>query len=351
MKVLALSLYGPLAASTRYRISQYEPVLADHGIELTVASMLSDSYLQHRFLTGKVSVSQVLRGLGARAAQIASQGRYDVAWLQCELIPFAPGLVEAGLMRIPYIYDFDDAFQVKYRTGRYARFSSILGNKFDDVVRKASVVLPGNSSLYKYARRLNQKCVVVPTVVDHTKYLPRYAKRDLAVFNVGWIGSPSSVKCIKEIEHSLVTLAKETRVRLSVIGGVTPPIEGVEVINIPWSEATEVENIRHFDVGVMPLPDDPWTRGKCAFKLIQYMACGVPVIGSPVGANCEVITPSCGILADSADEWLAAFRLIRDNPTVADAMGEAGQSRVASTYSLASQLPVVEQALRSAISL
>nr|WP_172624088.1 glycosyltransferase [Rhodanobacter glycinis] len=250
-------------------------------------------------------------------------------------------------MRIPYIYDFDDAFQVKYQAGRYERFESLLGNKFDYVVRKASAVLPGNSYLYQYAHSLNQNCTVVPTVVDHTRYLPRHAKRDPEVFNVGWIGSPSSVKCLKAIEQPLAALAKEGRVRLSVIGGVTAPIEGVEVINIPWGEATEVENIRRFDVGIMPLPDDPWTRGKCAFKLIQYMACGVPVVGSPVGANCDVITPTCGILANSDHEWLEAFRLVRDSCAVADMMGASGRSRVAAIYSLDSQLPIVENVLRS----
>lgn len=347
MKVLALGMYSPLAASTRYRLSQYVPGLAACGINVDVASMLGDGYLRQRFQTGKVSRVEVVRGLYARALQIIGQGRYDVAWLQCELVPFAPGLVEAGLMRIPYIYDFDDAFQTKYRSGRFARFESLLGDKFDHVVRKASAVLPGNNYLYKYAHCLNRNCTIVPTVIDHTRYLQRHAKRDPATFNVGWIGSPSSIICLKAIEKPLAALAKETRVRLSVIGGTAPEIEGVEVVNIPWSEATEVEEMRHFDVGVMPLPDDPWTQGKCAFKLIQYMACGIPVIGSPVGANCDVVTPECGILADTDDTWLGAFRFIRDNPIAADAMGQAGRSRVVSSYSLESQLPVVEQVLRS----
>jgi glycosyltransferase involved in cell wall biosynthesis len=312
--------------------------------------MLGDRYLQHRFQTGRVNIQEVVRGLAVRAIQIVKQGNYDVAWLQCELIPFAPGLVEAGLMRIPYIYDFDDAFQVKYRSGRFERFSPLLADKFDHVVRKASAVLPGNNYLYQYARRLNQNCTIVPTVVDHTKYLRRYGERDPDVFNVGWIGSPSSIKCLKAIARPLAILAKETPVRFTVIGGIAPAIDGVEVVNVPWSEITEIEDIRHFDVGVMPLPDDSWTRGKCAFKLIQYMACGVPVVGSPVGANCDVITRDCGLLASSDQEWLKAFRFVRDNPVVADKMGNAGRSRVASVYSLESQLPVVERALRSVVS-
>lgn len=340
-------MYSPLAASTRYRLSQYVPGLAARGIEVDVAPMLGDRYLLKRFQTGKVSGPEVVRGLFTRALQIARQGGYDAAWLQCELVPFAPGPIEAGLMRIPYVYDFDDAFQSKYRSGRFERFGSLLGDKFDHVVRKASAVLPGNDYLYRYAHRLNSNCTIVPTVIDSGRYSQRHAGRDPGLFNVGWIGSPSSIVCLKAIERPLAALAKETRVRLSVIGGIAPEIAGVEVVNIPWSEATEVEHMRHFDVGVMPLPDDPWTRGKCAFKLVQYMACGVPVIGSPVGANCDVVTPQCGILAETDDAWLEAFRFIRDNPAAADAMGRAGRSRVASGYSLQSQLPVVERVLRS----
>lgn len=347
MKVLALGMYSPLAASTRYRLSQYVPGLAARGIDVTVAPMLGDGYLRHRFETGRVSGVEVVRGLASRLRQLANQAKYDIAWLQCELIPFAPGMIEAGLMRIPYIYDFDDAFQVKYRVGRFQRFSSFLGGKFDRVVGKASAVLPGNSHLYRYARQFNANCTIVPTVIDHTKYFPRHARRDSSVFNVGWIGSPSSIKCLTAVQRPLTALAKETPVRLSVIGGTAPPVEGVEVVNIPWSEATEVGNIRDFDVGVMPLPDDPWTRGKCAFKLIQYMACAVPVIGSPIGANCDVISPECGFLAASDEEWLDAFRFIRDNPSIADSMGEVGRARVASKYSLRSQLPTVERVLRS----
>ena len=340
-------MYSPLAASTRYRLSQFVPGLASRGIQVDVAPMLGDGYLRTRFTTGKVSPIELARGLIARASQLAGQYRYDAAWLQCELIPFAPGRLEAGLLRIPYVYDFDDAFQTKYRSGRFERFKPILGDKFDHVVRKASAVFAGNAHLYEYATGLNDQCTIVPTVIDHAKYLKRYSVREAGVFNVGWIGSPSSIVALKEVEAALAALAKETRVRLSVIGGIAPDIAGVDVVNIEWSEATEVEEMRSFDVGIMPLPDNPWTRGKCAFKLIQYMACAIPVIASPVGANRDVVTEECGILADGDEAWLNAFRFIRDNPEAADAMGDAGRLRVEGRFSLQSQLPIVEQVLRS----
>lgn len=346
--MLALGMYGPLAASTRYRLSQYVPGLASLGIDVDVRPMLDDDYIRHRFETGSVSLAQVIRGLASRAGQLARQNKYDLAWLQCEMVPFLPGRLEAGMLRIPYVYDVDDAFHVKYSTGRFAKFAPLLGHKFDHVYARATAVLAGNRTLCAHARRFNADCTIVPTVVDHRKYLPRHRSREPGVFNIGWVGSPSSIQCLKIIERPLMELARETRVRLSVVGGIAPPVEGVEVVNIRWSEDTEIEHIRMFDVGIMPLHDDPWTRGKCAFKLIQYMASGVPVIASPVGANVDVVTPDCGILAHSAAGWLDAFRTIRDNPDLGDVLGAAGRKKVDEKYSLEGQVPVVADILRRA---
>jgi glycosyltransferase involved in cell wall biosynthesis len=132
------------------------------------------------------------------------------------------------------------------------------------------------------------------------------------------------------------------------VGGAAPLVRGVQVDEIAWSEASEVELINSFDVGVMPLPDDDWARGKCAFKLIQYMACGVPVIGSAVGANIDVVDSSCGFLAKSNDQWLSAFRQIRDDPSAAKVRGEAAREHVVANYSLRRNLPVLVELIRDA---
>jgi len=132
-----------------------------------------------------------------------------------------------------------------------------------------------------------------------------------------------------------------------VVGGCSPDIPGVEVVNLPWSESTEVEVINSFDVGVMPLFDDEWARGKCAFKLIQYMACGVPVVASPVGANVDVVNEANGLLAQCADHWTNALRRLRDDPALRQSLGCGGRQTVELSYSLRSTLPVMVKTINA----
>jgi glycosyltransferase involved in cell wall biosynthesis len=184
----------------------------------------------------------------------------------------------------------------------------------------------------------------LPTVVDASRYLPAKHVRGRE-FIVGWIGSPSTAPYLVELVGPLQQMGREGPVRLVVIGGKAPVISGIEVDEVPWSEDTEVALINGFDVGVMPLPNDDWARGKCAFKLIQYMACGIPVIGSPVGANSDVVNPDCGFLANSEHEWLSALRQLRDNCGLASEMGQAGRERVVRHYSLQRNLPVLAEVI------
>ena len=347
IKVLALPLYGPLAASTRHRVSYYLPGLRDRGVDVDVAPLLGDDSLAHRFSEGKVSFPAVIGGYLRRSAQLMRQGGYQVAWVQGELTPLLPGWIDRALVRLPYVYDFDDAFYLKYPQ-RGGLVAGILGSKFDDFIGGAAVTVAGNGTLADHASRFCSDVRIVPTVVDHNRYLKADLVRHDGIFNVGWIGSPSSIRCLKVVVEPLRALAAEGPVRLTVIGGLASPIEGVEVVNLPWSEATEVDHIRRFNVGIMPLEDEPWTRGKCAFKLIQYMACGVPAIGSAVGANREVLASGAGFLASSDADWLQALRQVRDDPESARVMGERGRAKVRENYSLASQLDGYARLMRDA---
>jgi glycosyltransferase involved in cell wall biosynthesis len=338
IKVLGLALYGSLAASTRYRLGQFTPGLAREGIDLGVSGLLGDEYLRRRFDGGRLPLSAMVRAAAERLKQLADRGNYDAAMLYCELLPFMPSWLEQILIRKPYIYDMDDAFYLRYRLGRKRIAQSLLGGKFDALINGAAAVTAGSNTLAGYARKHNPVVTQLPTVVDTTRYVPARAGKS-EVFTVGWIGSPSTSTYLPELVEPLSCLGAEAPLNFVVIGGKAPAIPNVHVVELPWSEQMEVDLLNTFDVGVMPLPDDEWARGKCAFKLIQYMACALPVVASPVGANSDVVTPECGLLARTSQEWELALRTLRDHQAMRARMGEAGRQRVVEHYSLEIALP------------
>ncbi|MDR3453487.1 MAG: glycosyltransferase [Rhodoferax sp.] len=346
IKVLGLSLYGPLAASTRYRLTQYVPGLREEGVDLEVEALLGDDYVQKSFAGQKYSKVNLARDYLDRAALLLTQRKYDLAIVNAELFPLLPGFIESRLLQIPYIYDFDDAFFLKYRLDRFKRVSFMLRDKFNPVVSRAAAVMAGNHYLVDYAKKWNPATHWLPTVVDTARYTPEPRTRE-DVFTVGWIGSPSTSVYLSELVQPLEQMGREGRVRFLVVGGRCADIPGVDVVNMPWSEATEVDTINTFDVGVMPLFDDDWAKGKCAFKLIQYMACGVPVIASPVGANVDVVNDACGLLAGSPLAWLDSLRRLRDGAALRKNFGIAARRRVEQLYSLDSALPVMAETIRA----
>jgi glycosyltransferase involved in cell wall biosynthesis len=334
MKVLGLALYGPLAASTRYRLCQYVPGLTSMGVDLQIRHLLGDDYLSARFSGGVLPITTMLKDGWARLEDLWHQNDYDAIMLHCELFPLMPGWFDRALLRKPYIYDFDDAFYLKYSSGRMRLARPLLGTKFDNVIAGAAAVTAGNHVLASYARIHNTNTRYLPTVIDTTRYVPEPAKRCGQVFTIGWIGSPSTAPYLSELAAPLSAIGLEGPVRLIVIGGKAPNVHNVTIVEHDWSENTEIDIVNTFDVGVMPLPDDDWARGKCAFKLIQYMACAVPVIASPVGANVEVVNGKCGLMASTHQEWLDALRLLRDQPNLRYDMGQSGRERVVEYYSL-----------------
>jgi glycosyltransferase involved in cell wall biosynthesis len=341
INVLGLALYGPLAASTRYRLSQYVPGLNSIGINLEIRYLLGDNYLRSRFNGGEIPVKSILKDGLTRLIDLSSQSEYQAIILHCELIPFLPGWIECLLLHKPYIYDFDDAFYLKYQIGRFGFAKPLLGRKFNKIIADAAGVTAGNNLLTSYARQFNKNTKYLPTVVDTSRYIPILEKRDNTVFTIGWIGSPSTAPYLAELVKPLSILGLEGQVKLIIIGGKAPSIPNIIIEEVEWNEKTELDLINSFDVGVMPLPDDDWTRGKCAFKLIQYMACALPVIASSVGANVDLVNKDCGYLVSSTKDWIDALRLIRDDITNRNIMGEAGRNRVLKHFSLQENLPLL----------
>ena len=351
-RVLGLSLYGPQAASNRVRLTQFQPDLAAAGIDLQIQSLLDNAYLQRRFSGRRPSLPALLAAYGRRIQALRQADRFDLAIVHCELLPFLPGWLERQLLQIPFIYDCDDAFFLKYRSGRLRLLQPLLGAKADRLMAAAVAITAGNTALAAHARRFNSNVPVLPSVVDTAQFRPAAhppAERSAAPFTVGWIGSPSTAPYLQLLIEPLQQLARDRPVRLLVVGGPAPAIAGVEVIAQPWCLEQEVPLIQQFDVGVMPLPDTPWTRGKCAYKLIQCMACGIPVVASRVGANVEAVPAECGLLVESPGEWLAAFRQVAAEPELRQRMGTAARHWVEQRYSLRSALPVLTDVIQRAV--
>jgi len=240
---------------------------------------------------------------------------------------------------VPYVADYDDALFHRYDCHANPWVRRLLGQKIDSVMRHAAIVIAGNNYLAERAYRAGANRVeIIPTVVDTERYQPKQ-KAVGEVPIVGWIGTPQTSRYLKPLLPVFESLKNEMPVRFVAVGANPEDFEGTPVEAWPWSEETEVESVQQFDIGIMPLVDSPWERGKCGYKLIQYMACGVPVVASPVGVNLEiVVSDKNGLFADSVGEWDKALRtLINVDSEVRKRMGGAGRARVEEWYSVQAQ--------------
>lgn len=352
LRVLALGKYGELAASSRQRMVQYRAPLAGQGITLTFEPLLPDEYV--RAIAGERSANwwMLAQGYARRIMRMFSLRNFDVAWVQCDLLPYAPGFVEAALLTnaIPIVYDCDDAIFHNYDRHKSAFVRRLLGHKMLPLLRRAKAATCGNDYLKAYVEKYCAHSTIVPTVVDTETYQPRAEIVAVAgPATIGWIGSPSTWAYVAPLVPLLrnTVASGQAAFRAVGVGAQSKTIKEFEFID--WALDTEVDEIRRMDIGIMPLTDDPWSRGKCGYKLIQYMACGLPVVASPVGVNTKIVRHGeSGFLASTEDEWRRALVQLIADPQLRARMGAAGRALVAKEYSLRAQVPRVAETLRAA---
>ncbi len=352
INIIAFSLYGSKAATHRVRISQYHPLLAKKNISLHISSLLDNSYINRTFSGRRFSFVNLLCSYIKRFKALLSLSSFDLVFISCELLPFVPAWFELLLINKPFIFDFDDAIFEKYRSEHFKYLNFFLGKKIDHMIKHASVCTAGNHYLAAYARALNPNTFYLPSVVDTNLYHPIDTNYSLSpppeYITIGWVGSPSSSRFLDLIVNPLSRLGMEIPIRFVVVGGTPPSIPNVDIITVPWSIDTEISLIQQFDIGIMPLHDTPWARGKCAYKLIQYMSCGVPVIASKVGANIDAVPSGAGLLVSHTLEWYSAFKLLGLNPNLRVDMGHFARTWVLKNYSLLYSSPILLSAIVSA---
>ena len=341
-----------MGASSRVRYYQYLPYLREQGLEVSVEPFLTDAYLSALY-AGRSRVKEVFLGYVRRLRALISTHRFNLLVVEKEIFPFFPAWFEQALdlLGVPYVVDYDDAWFHRYEMHEKAPVRWMLGRKIDKVMQHG-VVIAGNSYLAERALKSGARRVeVIPTVVDTDRYQLRSAVRSQRNLVVGWIGTPQTSHYLRPLLPVFEALRSEISVRFIAVGAnpddfVNTPVEAQE-----WTEDSEVAAIQKFDIGIMPLEDSPWERGKCGYKLIQYMACGVPVIASPVGVNNEIVVNEVnGLLPKTIDDWEKSLRkLLFQDEANRRTMGRAGRERVERWYSLDVQAPRFLSVLRDAV--
>ena len=337
MRVLALPRYSSLGSSSRTRFYQYVPYLTSCGIDLQVMPLLGDDYIRALYFMQKQPFYSIATGYLNRVYACLRASAFDLLWIEKELFPWLPAWAEELLKvrGIPYVVDYDDAVYHRYNLHHDPLIRALLGKSIDTVMQHATTVVVGNDYLAEYALRANaHKIEYLPTVVDIDRY--PISEKKSPQFRIGWIGSPITAPYLGVIKDALDEVCRQTKARMVLIGvGDHNPLPGLEKENLVWSEDSEVADIQSCDVGIMPLPDEPFTRGKCGYKLVQYMAAGLPVVASPVGINTLIVEhEKTGFLASTPEEWVKALVTLYHDEGMRSNMGKAGRQKVEKEYSL-----------------
>lgn len=343
MKVLIICPY-PLntVASQRFRFEQYGMLFERANMEVKVQPFFTttgwEKFSQKGFLLSKLFI--VFRGFWRRVWVLFKLSPVDSVFIHREATPFGPPFVEYVISKIlkkRIIYDFDDAIWLTDNTSesgfhRFIRFR----NKVGSICRWSYKISCGNTYLADYARKFNPHVFIHPTIIDTRKHSPISVKASTRKTTIGWTGSRSTRKYLTML-LPVMQLLENTypEVQYIIIADEDPKLPLRNVMFIRWSKETEVQDLAQIDIGIMPLPDDPWTRGKCGFKALQYMALQIPAVVSPVGVNAEIVQHGVeGYWCTKDEEWYSYLEKLILSPQRRTEMGKRGRQKVIDRYSV-----------------
>lgn len=313
---------GRNVPASRFRVRQYIADLKLHGVELAEFYPHAGGYPPEQKWTRPFWAAASLAG---RVPHVMRSFRYDVTLLQREML--STFLTLEPLTKRPRVLDVDDAIWLN-------RDSSFAGK----LAAMSDLVICGNSFLVEYFRQWNANVTVLPTAVDTKRFVPLKSRVPGDSPVIGWSGNRSGFADLKIVEAPLrAVLTKYPKARLRVMADERPSLDipAHQLEFVPWSPEVEVQTIQSMDIGIMPLRDSLWSRGKCSYKMLLYMSCGVPVVVSPVGMNAEILEMgSIGEAASSADDWVSALEAVVGDPGLASAMGEHGREIALKSFSI-----------------
>lgn len=355
LNILALTRYGVLGASSRLRFLQYLPWLQAAGCRIEQVPLLEDRLLQARYQQGGYGKGQLLSAYWRRIRALLARRTHDLLWIEKEALPWWPLWAERILLAgRPYVLDYDDAVFHDYDRHPRRMVRCLYGQRLDGLMAGAALVVAGNRYLAERARGAGAPRVeIVPTVIDLLRYplgTGNKASDTDGLPRLVWIGSPATIHYLDLVADPLRRLARRMPFVLRVIGAGKFELPGVRTELLAWSEETECASVQGGDIGIMPLLDSPWEQGKCGYKLIQYMACGLPTVASAVGANNEIVLHGqTGMLVKDAEGWVAALEGLLNDMALGRQMGAAGRARVESAYCIQKTGPLMARLLQEAL--
>jgi glycosyltransferase involved in cell wall biosynthesis len=329
MRVLFL-IQGWEVAASRYRVLQYLPYLRDNGIVAEVTAYPTTVWEARAFFK--------------------ALPQHDIVFLQRRrLTGWKLWLLRRQAKRI--VYDFDDAVMYRDSTARNP-LSTTRMKRFSGIVAASDVVIAGNEYLRRQALKQNARVEVIPSPIDIERYpLKSYETNEKEVV-LGWIGDHGSIHYLEGMRPVLEALAaKYPHLRLKIVCDTFLECNGLKVIKKPWSRTDEIQDLQSFDIGLMPLTDDPWSWGKCGLKVIQYQGVGVPVVCTPVGVNQDLVEHQVtGLWARSEQEWIENLSIFIEDPALREKMGRKGRERVKRGYTTQQCRVKLRQVLESLVS-
>ncbi len=347
-KVLYLTLHrAERSPSQRFRFEQYMEFLKQNGFDYKFSYLLDadDDKIfyspRNYFAKAVISVKSIFRRIG----EAINANDYDIIFVQRECFMLGTAIFEKLFARskAKLIFDFDDSIWMQNVSDANKKLAFLKNaEKTSEIIRVADLIFAGNPYLRDYAKQFNKNIAIIPTTIDTEEYKPVAHKNDGTVC-IGWSGSITTIQHFKYAIPALEIIKKKygERISIKVIGDGNYKNEALNVIALPWIKADEVKEISSFDIGIMPLPDDEWAKGKCGLKGLQYMALEVPTIMSPVGVNSEIIRDGeNGFLATTTEEWVDKTSRLIESEELRNKVGKAARQTVIEKYSVEALKPV-----------
>ncbi|HWE47681.1 MAG TPA: glycosyltransferase family 4 protein [Caulobacteraceae bacterium] len=356
MRILFVTMHRPRRSpGQRFRFEQYIPYLRDNGFDCDFSYLISEADDRVLYASGRYAAKFgiLMKSVAVRLRDVLAAGRYDIIFVFREALMINTAIIERLLAasRAKLVFDFDDAIWLQGVSEANGILAFLRGgrSKVPQILRRSDMVFVGNRYLAEYAAAYNDNVHVIPTTLDTASHAPRaHPPRDRVC--IGWSGSPSTVPYFDALTPALARLKQRfgDRIYFKVMGDASYENPALDVKGLAWREAAEVEDTAELDIGLMPLPDDPWTRGKCGFKALLYMSLAIAPVVSPVGVNADIVEEGVnGFSATTDDEWVAKLSTLVEDAGLREQFGKRGRETVVERFSFDSQKDRYVQLLRS----